>query len=132
MMSFQVAGNDLGGCLFLEVVRADQDDHALGVEGENVSLHADEYAARGVPADAAVGHLDSGEAVAHVVAPTLGDGVAEKYQGSLILLNLLGPVRPLALPEILKPTVSPYGAFARQTFIGGGDGELGRGEREIG
>ena len=56
---------------FIEIVGADEKHDAAGIERDDVLLQANEHAARGVTADAAVGGLEFGESPVEVVVPDM-------------------------------------------------------------
>ena len=87
---------------------------------EDIFPQPDENSASGVAADAAIGDLHAGKASAQVVAPALGDGVAEKDEGVLVLLNLPGPRAAALGPKILEPGRTTNRAGARESGVGGG------------
>ena len=128
--------------VLLEIIRADEQHHAHGLEREHVLLQPDEHATRRVAADAAIGHLHAWECVADVIAPALCDGIAEENQRALILVPAHRPAVALLHPQGLEPIRAPDRARARQTIIGGwnvvlrsrvrcgGEGEDQRDDRE--
>ena len=123
----EVAVDRLGRRLLLEIVGPDQDDDGARVQVEDVLLQADEDAARGVAADAAVGDLDAGEHGAEAEAPPLRDRVAEEHDRALIALHLRRPHRAALLPQVLEPLHAPDRPGAGQPVVRRGDREgIGR------
>lgn len=86
----QVARNDLRLRLFLDVIRADEKHHPLGIQGNHVLLETYQHAAARVPADPAVGNLDPRKTAADI-APALRDRVAKEDEGALVLPRALRP-----------------------------------------
>ena len=97
----QVADDGLGIGLVLDVVGADQEDYACGMERENILAQADEHAARGVAANAAIGDLHTRKAAAHVIAPAVGDRIAQENEGVLVR-------RGRATPSALRRSVQIF------------------------
>ena len=121
---FQVGRGRLRISFFLEVVGADQQDDRSRMQREHVFVQADEHTARGVAADAAVGHFHPGKAPAKIVTPHLGDGIAEENDRALIPLDLLGPGTAAFDPEFAEPIIAADGPGAGQTVIGRGNLEM--------
>ena len=120
----EVAGNNFRRGPFLEVVGANEQHHALGVERQHVLLQADEHAARGVTADAAVGHLHALEVSTKLVAPSLRDGIAQEHQRTHVLSHTGRPAGPFLFPKILKPLITPDRPLPRQSIIRSWNGKL--------
>src|SRR4051794_38254867 len=77
------------------------------MQRQHVILQTNEHPARGIAANPAIGHLHSGKASIHVLAPTLSNRITQEHQGMLVLLNpLMPPATPLR-PELAKPLVTP-------------------------
>ncbi|MFM1944528.1 MAG: hypothetical protein RI897_3510 [Verrucomicrobiota bacterium] len=117
----EVIGDGFGCGVFFEVIGADEEDDGFGVQGEDIFLEADDEAAGGIATDAAVGDFHAGEAIAEVIAPALGDGVAEEDDGALVLLAVGVPLGAAVFPEVAEPVVTAYGAIAGERGIGFGE-----------
>ena len=123
----QVAGDGLGVGLVFEVVGAEEQRDAGRMQREHVFLEAQQHTAGGVAADAAVGQLHAGEAAAEIVAPALGDGIAEEDERMLVELGAGGPRGTALGPEALEPILAPDRAGPGQPVVGRGDLEAGSG-----
>jgi hypothetical protein len=117
-----VGGDGFRGGFFFEVVSAHEEDDGCGGEVEDIFLETDEHAAGGVAADAAVGGFEVRESAGEVVAPALGDGVAEEDDGAFVFGGAFGPCAAFFEPEGFEPVVAADGAGAWEAFVGGWDG----------
>ena len=120
-----VGGDGFRGGFFLEIVSAHEENDGCGGEVEDIFLETDEHAAGGVAADAAVGGLEVRESAGEVVAPALGDGVAEEDDGAFVFGGAFGPCAAFFEPEGFEPVVAADGAGAWEPVVGGWDGERG-------
>ena len=78
--------------LQVDIVRADEQDDAAGIERENVFINAGKQAATGVAADAAVGDIQAGEVASKIVVPTLRNRIAEEDEGVVLVRFEFGEV----------------------------------------
>ena len=99
------------------------------MEGEDIFIQAEEHAAGGVAADAAVGGLEAREGAFEVIPPPLRDGVAEEYDRVLIGGDARPPGGPALGPELAEPIVAADGTGAGQAVVGGGQFPMGGGLR---
>lgn len=88
------------------------------MERKHVLAQADEHPARGVTANAAVGDLHAREAAAHVVAPSIGDRIAQEDEGMLFPRDAERPLEAVLGPDFLEPVLSADGPGSRQAVVG--------------
>jgi hypothetical protein len=113
-----VGGDAFDGNLYVDVVRADEEDDGAGVEREHVVVESREQTAAGVAADAAVGGFHVWIEAAEIVAPTLRDGVAEEDEGVLLVGFVSGELVAALAPDVDEPVFGADGADAGGGFVG--------------
>jgi hypothetical protein len=124
---FDVRGDIAGRDAQADVVRADEQDDAAGVEGEDVVIEAGEQAAARVAADAAVSDFQVREGVFEVVAPALRDRVAEEDEGVLLVRFLFREGGAAIAPDVFEPVLGADGADAGRVVVSGGGRGAGSG-----
>ena len=121
----EVRRNLLGSRLLFQVVGPGQHDHGGRLQGQDIAREPQQHSAGGVAADAAVGDFQPRPGPPQVVAPALGDRIAQEDDGAAIGFKAFGPGPPALIPEVAEPVVAADGSLARETIVGGGQFELG-------
>ena len=122
---FDIAGDHRRARFFLQIIGPRQQYHGGGMQRQHVLLEADQDATGGVAGDATIGHLHGTEGFAQIIAPTLGDGVAQENHRTLVGRHLGSPGRAALIPKLAEPVGTADRAGPWQALIGGGNSQGG-------
>src|ERR1041385_7637300 len=99
--------------LFFQIIGANEQDDGLRLQIEHIFFQANEHAAGSIAADAAIGDFQTWKPTGKIVAPSLGDRIAEHNNSVPVLLDAGGPFGTAFEPEFAKPIVTADRALAR-------------------